>query len=196
MNKPSNYESIKTQGEFIPLPAGGYVCKVMQVLETKSKSGLEMLQISLDIAEGEFKNYFTDAYKNDTRDQKKWGCIAYLVVDENTDYGTKNLKGFVTSVENSNTGFNVVWGDNFAKCFKGKLVGAIFGREQYESNTGIHWSTKFKWFRGTDTIKSGNFQIPEDKYLPDGVTSRPTPNQVNDGFMNIPDGIDEELPFM
>lgn len=28
----------------------------------------------------------------------------------------------------------------------------------------------------------------------DGQTSRPTPSS-NDGFMNIPDGIDEELPF-
>lgn len=26
-------------------------------------------------------------------------------------------------------------------------------------------------------------------------TSRPAPQPVDDGFMNIPDGIDEELPF-
>ena len=27
-------------------------------------------------------------------------------------------------------------------------------------------------------------------------TSRPTPSEARDGFMNIPDGIDEELPFV
>lgn len=30
----------------------------------------------------------------------------------------------------------------------------------------------------------------------DSVPSRPEPSAAGDGFMNIPDGIDEELPFM
>jgi single-strand DNA-binding protein len=38
----------------------------------------------------------------------------------------------------------------------------------------------------------GGFQ-PSNNYQP---TSRPAPSQaVGDGFMNIPDGLDEELPF-
>ena len=131
MKKPTNYDTTEVTGEFTPLKPGGHICKIMQVKETKSKSGLDMLEISLDIAEGEQKDYYAKAYRSDTRADKKWGCVVYLVVDESTDYGVKNLKTFTTSVEKSNVGFQIAWGDNFAKCFANKLVGGVFGREQY-----------------------------------------------------------------
>ena len=46
-------------------------------------------------------------------------------------------------------------------------------------------------------------EIPEDELLPDEPVERPTPEQaatpsaVGDGFMNIPDGAEDEgIPFM
>lgn len=198
MKKPNNYDTTQAVGEFTPLKLGGHICRIMQVEEVKSKTGLDMLKISLDIAEGEQKGYYADAYKSDTRQDKKWGCVVYYVVDENTEYGTKNLKTFITCVEKSNTGFSPVWGDNFAACFKGKLVGGVFGREQYLNNKQeIKWATKCVQLRSVEAIRAG-VEVPEDKLL-NGTTvipanANPIPGQ--DGFMNIPDGLDEELPFM
>lgn len=193
MKKPNSYDTTTVTTDFTPLPAGGYVCKIMQVEVTKSKTGLEMLKISLDIAEGDFKDYFANAYKNDTRPDKKWGCTAYIVTDESTDYGVKNLKTFITSVEESYSGFNVVWGDKFAACFKGKFVGVVFRREQYENASGeVRWSTKPAWFRSTDTIKKG-VEIPEDKYLPGKESTSKSSGNINDGFT---DAEQDELPFM
>ena len=38
-------------------------------------------------------------------------------------------------------------------------------------------------------IRSGKYQLPKDKMLPG------SPVADSDGFMNIPEGADEELPF-
>lgn len=203
MKKPTNYDTTEVTGEFTPLKPGGHICKIMQVKETKSKSGLDMLEISLDIAEGEQKDYYAKAYRSDTRTDKKWGCVVYLVVDESTDYGVKNLKTFTTSVEKSNNGFSIAWGDNFAKCFANKLVGGVFGREQYLNNSNeVKWSTKCKWFRSVESIRAG-VDVPEDKLLPDDQYDKAFDkgtqqnqgqlNYGNDGFTTTEN---EELPFM
>lgn len=191
MQKPSNYSEIQVTGEYTPIEAGGHKCVIKAVKEEKSKTaGLDMLVISLDTDKDDKQpNYFTEAYKKDTRDNKKWGCVMYLVVDDSTEYGPKNLKTLCTSVEKSNPGFTVQWGDGFANCFKDKKVGVVFGREQYLNNSNeVKWSTKPKWFRSTDGIYDVN--VPNDKYLPNNST----PTSGYD-CMNIPDGIDEELPF-
>lgn len=198
MKKPTNYETTEIAGEFTPLKPGGHICKIMQVKETKSRnSNLDMLEISLDIAEGEQKDYYAKAYRSDNRTDKKWGCVVYMVVDESTDYGVKNLKTFTTSVEKSNNGFQVAWGDNFAKCFANKLVGGVFGREQYlNNNNEPKWSTKCKWFRSIDSIKAG-VDVPEDKFLTEGQgqtsQNQGQLNYGNDGFTTAEN---EELPFM
>lgn len=195
MKKPTSYDTTEVAGDFTPLKLGGHICKIMQVKETKSKSGLDMLEISLDIAEGEQKDYYTKAYKSDTREDKKWGCVVYLVVDESTEYGVKNLKTFTTCVKKSNQGFQVAWGDSFAKCFTNKIVGGVFGREQYlNKKNEIKWSTKCRWFRSVEAIKAG-VDIPEDKLLTEGQSpqNQGQLNYGNDGFTSA-ENVD--LPFM
>jgi hypothetical protein len=166
MNKPNDWDAVSAYGEYKALPAGGYICKVMNVEESESKGGYPMIRIFLDIAEGTFANYFADAYRADTRDNKKWGCIVYQLTQDYQDHSktSRGLKTFVTSVEESNKGFAVVWGDRFAECFKNKYVGCIFRREQYIGDDGKErWNTKPYQFRSVDTIRKG-VEIPEDKY--------------------------------
>jgi hypothetical protein len=169
MQKPNGYETAATYGNFTPLELGGHVCKVMSVEETKSSKGKDMLKISLDIAEGPQKGYYADQFRNSTFENKKWGCIVYQLVNDNDGNTNKGLKTFLTSVEESNLGFKTVWGDTFCQSLKGKLVGGIFGREQYENRDGdLKWSTKCSQFRSVETIKKG-VEIPKDKLLTDGA---------------------------
>lgn len=194
MQKPQNYESINV-GDFTPITPGGHLCIIKQVKEEKSKSGLDMLVISLDTDRTDAQpNYFTEQFKNDIRPDKKWGCVMYLVVDNSTEYGSANLKKFCTSVEESNVGFSTVWGDKFENCFKGKKVGVVFGREQYLNASGeVKWSTKPKYFRSTNTVLSA--EIPKEKLLPEGASSSSNAS-ITDGFMNIPDNVEDAgLPF-
>lgn len=201
MQKPNDYDqTIANPDGFEALPAGGYVCKIMEVKEVKSSTGKEMLKISLDIAEGEKKDFFANAYKADDRKEKKWGAVMHIVTEG--DYGTANLKRFVTAVERSNKGFAVAWGAKFEACFKGKLVGCLFREEDYlnamnEKKTAV----KPFMFRTADKIREG-VPVPERKELSDEDYDKaadhaalPDPMKDADGFMNIPDGIAEELPF-
>ena len=177
MNKPNDWENVSAYGEFKPLPAGGYVCKVWKVEECASKNGAPMLKIYLDICEGEHSGYFTELYKSDTRQDKKWGCVYYQLTQDYQDSSKTNrgFKTFVTSVEESNAGFSVQWGAKFAACFAGKAVGCIFRKEQYMGTDGkYYWNTKPWQFRSIDTIRKG-VDVPEDKYTdaPEGAPSTP-----------------------
>ena len=136
MEKPNNYDETQEYGDFQPLELGGHICKIMSIVETKSNTNKEMLKIFLDIAEGSQANYYANQYKSDSRADKKWGCIVNQLVKDNDGNTNRGLKTFITSVEKSNNGFTVSWGTNFAACFKDKIVGGVFGREQYQNNKG------------------------------------------------------------
>ncbi|WFR56413.1 hypothetical protein QA584_22795 [Anaerocolumna sp. AGMB13025] len=198
MQKPNDYDNVQAYGEFTPIKLGGHICKIMQVKETISSTGKDMLEISLDIAEGDQKDYYAQQYKTDTRTNKKWGCVVNQLINDNDGNTSRGFKSFITAVENSNSGFKVAWGNNFAACFKGKLIGGVFGREQYlNANNEKKFFTKCSQFRSVESIRAG-VEVPADKLLPDTDTAPGAPPSMydSDGFMTIPAGSESELPFM
>jgi len=48
---------------------------------------------------------------------------------------------------------------------------------------------EFAESKGSGASNGGDYAAP-------AASSKPTPSEASDGFMNIPDGIDEELPFV
>lgn len=194
MQKPNNYDQVQGFGDFTPLELGGHILVIKQVEEVKSTTGKDMIKISLDTDVSDKQpKYFEKLYRDDIRPNKKWGCIVYQLVEDNEGNTNRGFKTFITSVEKSNPGFKVVWGDGFANCFKGKLVGGVFGREEYINSQGEKkMATKCFYFRSVDTIKAG-VEVPEDRLLPESNAGTPSP--AGDGFMNIPDGLTDELPF-
>lgn len=195
MNKPKNWEDVQAFGEFEPLELGGHICKIMQVEETKSRNNRDMLVISLDIAEGPQKGYYAEQYKKDFRPEKKWGCVVYQLTEDEHGNGSRGFKTFMNAVKDSNPGFNEeqIWGDkDLNPFFKGKLVGGVFGREQYKNSEGkLKWSTKCVQFKSVDDIKKG-VEIPADKYLEE--TKKPAAGFHLDDFEEI-DSDESELPF-
>lgn len=208
MNKPQDFDTAVGYGE--TLPAGGYVCRIMCVEETVSKTRNEpMIKISLDIAEGPYKDFFAKAYRADKRPDKKWSfnaVVNQLVYDPNGANTTnKGFKTFITAAEESNPNFKTQWGDAFCGCFKNKLIGVIFRREQFlASDNSTPFATKAFAFRSADAIRRG-VPIPPDKLLDDntsGQTATSVPQQYsasNQGAIDlsqfeeiIPDGV---LPF-
>lgn len=155
MNKPFGYDQVQTLGEFKALPAGGYVCIIRQLQEAKSKNGNDMVIISYDIYEGDWKGYYEQQYRRDTRQDKKWKGVARQVVTNADGVTSPGFKTFCTSVEKSNPNFQINWinGPAFGDQFKNRLVGAVFGREEYQKNNGgSGWSTKLSMFRSVDEI--------------------------------------------
>ena len=183
-------------GETMQLPKGLYVCIVKQASIVETRDGKEQIAILFDIAEGEQKGFYQKQY--DTRKQNssdaKWGGVYKQFTKTKEDQGNPFFKGIITSLEESNGGYHWNWDE---KGLAGKKFGGIFGREEFLDRYGEkRMSTKLVQIRSIDGLK--NAKIPEDKLLPENTagTNPVSPDPMNDGFVNIPDGIDEELPFM
>lgn len=186
MEKIQGYDEAQAiTGEYERLEAGGYICRIINAKEEKSKSGKRMLVIALDITEGEKKDYFKKRFDEDNRAEKKWpaGAIYRQMLEGEKAAGF--LKGLMTSLEASNEGFKWDWNEKKLRDLK---CGAIFGEEEYEKMDGsIGTSTKIKFIRTVKAIQEGNFKVPELKKLPQkGESFEDFINSVND---------DDDLPF-
>lgn len=180
MNKPADFDNVQEFTNVPQLPPGGYICRIIGVQETTAKSsGAAMLKIGVDIAEGEFKGHFQRLFDSDNRSDKKWRAVVNQLVyaPDGSNTTNRGFKTFVTSVQKSNNGFQVQWGNNFAPCFKGRLVGVVFRREGWIDDNGeVRFTTKPAWFHSVDEIRKG-VPVPEDK-IPDDVVDYISDNNI------------------
>ena len=188
--KPKDYDSVKV-GEPRILPAGGYICKILNAEETESRNGKPMLKVSFDIDEGEYKGYFRDLFKgwkesSDDPATVKWPFTGtkWVMFYNSEGKTNRDFKSFCTALEDSGT---KVWiNDTFdVNGLRGATLGMIFRREEHEYNTARSWRTVPVGFRSVKTIEDGNYNVPEDKPLPAPVLTE------TDSFQ----ALDEDLPF-
>ena len=193
MYKPRNYESTQEFGTFEPLQLGGHVCKICKVTETTSRNGKPMAVIWLDIAEGEQKGYYAKMWQSGDRNKEKWPCAVYQLEEDSNGNTNMGYKTFLEAVKRSNPGFdeNRLWADNGNDYLKNKLIGGVFGREQYENNRGeLRFSTKCVYFRDVETIRKG-VEVPPDKLL-EGAKP-PVCDPLSDYEPIVTD--DDDMPF-
>lgn len=198
MQKPQDFDQAQGFTGFTPLEAGGHICKIMNVEETTSAKGSRpMIVISLDTDKTDKQpSYFTEQYKNNTKADKKWSnnAIARQLVYDADNNTNKGFKTFVEAVKASNPGFNenVLWGNEpINKFLKGKLVGGVFGREEYLNNYGdSKFAVKFQSFRTVEDIKNG-VDVPKDKLLNPGSNN----SNVPDLYGDLTPTDDDTLPF-
>lgn len=166
MKKPNGYDEVQINEPSKQLPAGNYICKILNVEETFSKKSQPILIVSVDIAEGEYKDFFKKAYQENKDAQKKWpiGGRKYTLIEDANGMATEQYKKFLVYTEKSNN-FQIDWARDWDQ-LKGKLIGASFRREQFLGNNGPAFSTRLCWFHTIDQIRKGELDIPEDKLLP------------------------------
>lgn len=196
MNKPQDFEKVEAYTGFTPLAPGGHICRIMDVKETTSQKGSRpMIVVSLDTDKADSQpNYFTDQFKNNTKVGKKWSnnAVARQLVFDADGNTNKGFKTFIETVEKSNNGFKVAWGDGFAACFKNKLVGGIFGREEYLNDySESKFAVKFQSFRTIDDIKNG-VDVPKDKLLNPGSNNSSGAPDIYGDVTIVDDG---DMPF-
>jgi hypothetical protein len=154
----------KEFGEFESLTLGGHEVVIMDAREYESEfSGKVSLKVCVDIAgNDEQAGYFKRQYEANKESNDKWSTSAtrYLSLnDENLSF----LKGFITALENSNTGFKFDTKGNWEQ-LKGKKIVGVFGLEEYKDNEGkIKVATKLTQFRSLDKLKET--KIPKVKLL-------------------------------
>ena len=173
-----------------PLPAGGYVAKILNA-KVEEYSWGEVLVISFDVAEGEYKDFFSKQYKENTREDKKWkGNFRLTVASEGNQYFDSQKRTFgnaIWAIEESNPSFRWAWDEN---ALKGKMVGVLFrGREwEIEGRTGM--TTEACTFVSVEDVRTNNFKMPKPKMLNKAATqTAPASN------FTVLDDPDADLPF-
>lgn len=196
MRKPNNYDNVQAFGTYTPLEVGGHICVIKKIEEVISKTGKDMIKIYIDTDKTDKQpNYYMDQYKNNTRDNKKWSASAtinQLVYAANGET-SPGFKTFIEAVKNSNAGLtdDKIFGDfPLETNLKNKLVGGVFGKEEYLTQTGeSRFSVKCQGFRNVEDVRKGLVEPPKDKLLnPNGSSS-------TTGFEDVMPIDDGDMPF-
>ena len=194
MKKLKGYESAKPYSEQERLPAGGYILRVLNVEYQENDWG-DVIILSFDIAEGEYKGFYNENYENQASEDKKWKGNYRLRVpaDDGADedaWKQRRFKTIIAAFEDSNNGFHWDWDE---QKLKGKVIGGIFNNKEYDYNGHTGFFTNCHSLTPVEKIRSGKFKIPEDTLLRHNEGAAQAVD--NNGWMNVPDGIDENLPF-
>ena len=187
-------------GDFKSPKAGGYVCIITDVEDVPDK---EYLKVSYDIADGEFKGYYTKLAT-----EKGWNMPSFIRSYKDT--ALPFFKGFVTSVETTNNGFK--WDNKNEKAFIKKGIGLVLGDETYLNKSGEEKHRLYVFSNhSANAIRDGKFKVPElkdsaknsvrpnvsDSPFSNGVTTAPVENEPEPTFFDEPieGGFQEDCPF-
>ena len=193
----SDYNEVKTGTDYKRLPKGGYIMLIRDAYTTQTSKGKDAVIVEADIAEGDYRGFFTDRHNADTRAEKEWPFQGRMVLTIPTDDGSKGdnylktlLKRFTTALEESNPGYVFDWDE---KKFIGKRIGAVYGLEEYKDKKSGDYKMSARWsfVCSVQDIKTGNFQIPKDKT----ISQAPTAYAGSMDFMKMSDSDKDELPF-
>lgn len=183
MKKYPNWEDVQEAGNFDSLKPGGYIAKIINVVDNGNK---EYLEILFDIADGEFKDYYKKLFDS----RNFWGGRFYKSYKESV---INFFKGFTIAVENSNFGYK--WDFDEQK-LKGKLIGVVLREEEYVPTQGEHAGevrTKLgvQEVRSVDEIRKGNFKVKDKKVL---ETKQQQSQNSQDSFKSI-DIMKDDIQF-
>jgi len=190
MQIPYGYQESEAKefGRYETLEPGAYICKILKATEEKAKkSNAQMLVLRLDIAEGEKMGFYRNQFDKDTRLDKKWPCLYRQLVEGNS---TPYFKGMIENhIEKSNPGYKFNFDEN---TLAGKLIGVIFGREEYRKEDGTTaFSVKPIRTCSVDEVKAG-IERPKDKLL--NLIDQAQIKSTN--YASIGEEIDDmDLPF-
>ncbi|MGN0592015.1 MAG: hypothetical protein ACI4JQ_02070 [Ruminococcus sp.] len=166
-------EKIGGGNSFAPLPAGGYVCRILDVGVDKTSNGKQYIKLRFDVAEGEYASFFQKRWNADAQSQyeRKWKGVFKIflpVFNGNNDTYMNDIatyKGKINTIARSNCFQepNIEQGYD-PDIFKGCTIGILFRDREYDKN---RWTTEPAFLCEPQKIRSGDFEIPAPrKYNP------------------------------
>jgi hypothetical protein len=201
MRPIANWENVKAAGERRKLPAGGYLCRIMGAAEktySGSNGSYQKLEISIDIADGEYQGFYAEDYRNQTAEDKRWKGVLRLTVPtgdgtDQDEWAQRKLKAVVEAIEDSNADYHWDWDETK---LKGKMVGCLFQNREWEFKGKTGWTAQAYAFISVDDLLEKKFTVPKDKPLNAGNAVVNFGGSVPASF-NAPDLVitDDDLPF-
>lgn len=206
MHKPNGLGTQVSKKPYVKIRLGGHKLLIKNIIEGKSKQGKDMLTIQFDTTpDDEQPFYFSQEYKNAPEDKKKWSRVGtdYIVQTNAEGNVTWKFDSFIDSFQKSNPNIQIPWersSGEIINTFLGKAIGGVFGEYESEYNGKIYTNIELKGYCPINEVR--NQPVPEKRVIKStgynnvantyGMYPQPSPN---DGFMNVPGKIDEELPF-
>ena len=194
IQKPSDWDSAQAYtGEGQRITPGGHVCRIMGMRQEMSKNNKPMLIVAFDICEG---SELDGIYKRQHEMKKKFdaaakwqGVIRYMLYGKDGVSTNGFFKGFITAVEESNPGWVWNWDE---KSVAGKMVGMVFGEEEYRKQDGsIGSGVKAQQARSVQAIRDG-VAVPEKETLKDEPQGY-APFDPNAGLSQVKDKLPWEM---
>ncbi len=191
----NDFDKVQGYQERRQLPVGGYVMRIMGAEIKENRIG-QYVQISMDIAEGEYKDFFADDYRSQDGSQrdKVWHCTYLLNVpvddgSERDGWTKRRFKTFTDALEASNTGYHFDWDE---KKFKGLLIGGLFNLREWERDGRSGTVTNLAQVCSVEKIKSGKYNLPKNQMLSRSAADKPAEGSGSSSFTVVNDS---DLPF-
>lgn len=187
--KKVDMTNVQEAGDFTKLPAGAYICAIRNIEDVEEK---EYLKVTYDICEGEFTGHF-DAIRKAHPD---WSWAGVYVKSYKTT-ALPMFKRFCSAISKSNGSFvfdgNTVNADE--KTLIGKKLGIVLREEEYYSNSG-DLRTRLIVSKEFPVSELDKQKVPDVKRLEGSIQTKSSAKDPDPGkFLDIPDGVEEELPF-
>lgn len=192
IKKYSDAKAEKSGGGRDILPAGGYVCKIIGAKIDNTNWG-DKLVLAIDVADGEYKDFFQRDFDNNTNEDKKWRGTYRLGIpaddgSENDGYAKKRFNNFIYALEDGNPGYSFDWDE---KKLKGKIIGLVFRNKEWEFNGRSGWTTEAGAIYAASAIREGKYKALPDKPLANKQSAAASPAFTP----AAPIEDDGELPF-
>lgn len=187
----NNYSAKKSVSRE-PLPAGGYVCRILDV-KLQNYTWGDVIVLSLDVVEGQYKDFFRKDYQAQSGEDKKWRGTLRLNIpkddgSEKDAWTKRTFENAMWAFEASNNGYHFDWDE---QKLKNLLVGVLYRNKEWEMNGSRGWTTESCAATSVEDIRSGNYKMPKDKPL--SALTNLAPAGGYQSFASI--GDDDELPF-
>ena len=161
-------EKARGISSFAPLPAGGYVCRILAVGVDKTNGGKQFIKLCIDVAEGEHAGFFQKRYQADASSQygQKWKGVYKIWLPtfsgDNDKYMREiaEYKGELNAISRANhlAEPNIEAGFD-PDMFKGGIIGVLFREASYQGNR----FTEPAFLCDPQKIRSGDYEIPEPR---------------------------------
>ena len=187
----NNYSAKKSVSRE-PLPAGGYVCRILDV-KLQNYTWGDVIVLSLDVVEGQYKDFFRKDYQAQSGEDKKWRGTLRLNIpkddgSEKDAWTKRTFENAMWAFEASNPGYHFDWDE---QKLKNLLVGVLYRNREWEKNGNRGWTTESCAATSVDDVRSGSYKMPKDKPL--SALTNLAPAGGYQSFASI--GDDDELPF-
>lgn len=177
-----DWNSIQEQGDFTPIAPGGYVAAIMDVEDHEDR---EYIMVMWDFVEPPYRGRNTQTYKD-----KGFWPLRFPRSYKESALGY--FKAFKTALEKSNPGYT--FREDDLQDMRRKYIGVVIGMKEYIAKDGtVKTRPTVRQTRSVDSIRNGDFKVPELKTLQNGA--RAYGGENTSGFTDLSNEQDDDLPF-